>query len=185
MRGEHRLGVPRGKSLSGVGRTGLHKHRPALRRARQVERAFHLIMCARMIDRPNAVGIGVAPAGPVVEHGIIGPRIPKTFHHAHVLLGALVTVGVADLANAAEVTARLRRPCRDDVPADSTVADVVERREVAREVERFRVSGRGRGDQTDALGNHRQRSERGDRLQPIEGRGLYVVPKAEHVCEKD
>ena len=39
LRGEDRLGVPGREALAVLRRPGLHEHRPALRRARQVERA--------------------------------------------------------------------------------------------------------------------------------------------------
>ena len=55
MRGEHRLGVPRREAAAGVGRAGLHQHRPALRRARQVQRPGHLVVLALVVDRPDAV----------------------------------------------------------------------------------------------------------------------------------
>ena len=44
VRGEHRLGMPRGEAAAGVGRSGLHKYRPALRAARQVQRPGHLVV---------------------------------------------------------------------------------------------------------------------------------------------
>ena len=110
VRGEHRLGVPRGEPAPDVGRSGLHQHRPALRRARQVQRPGHLVVFALVVDRPDAVGLGVAPAGAVVEHGVLGPAVPQRLDHGHELFALGVAVGVADLPAAAEVARGRRQP---------------------------------------------------------------------------
>ncbi len=170
MRGEHRLGVARGELPAGVRGAGLHEHRPALRRARQVQRALHLVVLARVVDRPHALRVGIASAGAVVEHRIVGPAVPQALDHGHVLFGALVAVGVADLADAAEIAAGLRRPGGDDVPADAAAADVVERAELPREIVGLGVGGRGGRDQPDAARRHGQRRQRRDRLEPVERR---------------
>ena len=108
MRGEHRLGVPRGKAAAEVGRSGLYQHRLALRRARQVQRPSHFVMLALVVDRPDAVASGIAPAGAVVEDRVLGPAVPQPLDNGHELFGLGVAVAVTDLA-AAAVVARCRR----------------------------------------------------------------------------
>src|SRR5437763_213487 len=80
-----RLGVPRGKAAADVGRSGLDQHRSALRRARQVQRPSHVIVLTLVVDRPDAVHFGIAPAGAVVEHRVLGPAIPQPLDHGHEL----------------------------------------------------------------------------------------------------
>ena len=62
----------------------------------------------------------------IVEHRIVGPAVPQPLDHGHVLFGPFVALGMADLADAAEVAGRLRRPSGDDIPADAAAADVIE-----------------------------------------------------------
>jgi hypothetical protein len=143
MRGEHRLGMPRRELAAGIRRARLHEHRAPLRRARQVQRTLHLIVRPCVIDRPHPPRIRIASSGAVVENRIVGPAIPEAFDHGHVFFGAFVAVRVAHLADTAEIAARLRRPCGDDVPADAAAADVIQRTELPREIVRLGVCGRG------------------------------------------
>jgi hypothetical protein len=79
-----------------------------------------------MIDRPHPLRVGVASARSIVENRIIGPTVPQPLDHGHVLFGPFVALGMADLANTAEVAGGLRRPSGDNVPADTAPADVIE-----------------------------------------------------------
>ena len=138
---EHRLGVACRKAAAGVGGAGLHQHRPALRTAWQIERPGHLIVLALVLDRPDAVGLGIAPAGAIIDDRVLGPAVPQCLDHGHELLAALVALGVAHLADVPVVGRRRRQPRRHDVPADAPVADVIERAELARQVERLGIGG--------------------------------------------
>ena len=94
-----------------------------------------------MVDRTYAVRPRIAPAGAVVDHRIVGPAVPQRFDHGHELLAAVVAVGVAHLALAAKIIRRRRKPRRDDVPAHTAIADVIQRCKLTREVERLGVGG--------------------------------------------
>ena len=132
MGGEHRLGVARGKAAAGVGRAGLHQHRPALRAARHVERPSHLVEVAAVVDRPDTVRLGVKPAGPVVGNRVRRPAVPQLIHHRHKFLAAGVPIGMADLANPAVIFRRASQPRGHDVPCRAAVADVIDRGKLPR-----------------------------------------------------
>ena len=183
--GEHRFGVAGRKPFAGIRRARLHENRPALRRARQVQRTFDLVVLALMTDRPHALRVGVASARSIVENRVIGPAIPQPLDHGHVLFGPLVALGMADLANTAEVAGGLRRPGGDNIPADTAAADVIERAKLPREVIGLGVGGRSGRDQTDALCRHGQRGKRGDRLEPVERCRLDVIPQPQDVGQED
>jgi len=62
---------------------------------------------------------------------------------------------------------------------------VIQRRELPREVERFRIGGRRRGDQPDPAGRDRHRRQDGDRLEPSARRLRHVLAQRELVGEKN
>src|SRR5262249_56939967 len=120
---------------TGVGRSGLHKYRPSLRAAWKVERPGHLVVLARVVDRSDAVRPRITTALPVVDHRVIGPAVPQRLDHGHELLPAGIAVCVAHLARTAEVACCRGEPRCDDVPAHATVADMVQRSELACEID--------------------------------------------------
>ena len=85
---------------------------------------------------------------------------------------------MADLAGAAEIARRGGEPRGDDVPGGAAVADVVDRGELPREVERLGVGRRGRRDQPDPAGRHRHRRQHGDRLEPGARRLRHIARPA-------
>ena len=128
---------------------------------------------------------GVAPAGAIVDHRVLGPAVPQPLDHRHELFALGVAVVVADLAGAAEVARRRRQPRRDDVPADAAVADVIERAELPRQIERLGVGGGCGRDQPDPAGHRRNRRQHRDGLKPG-ARGLRrVVAERELVGQED
>ncbi len=138
-----------------------------------------------MLDRPNAVRSRIDSRGSVVDHRVGRPAVPQGLHHRHELFAASVAVGVAHLAGAAVILRRGREPRGDDVPGRATVADVVDRGELPREVERFGVGGRRRGDQPDPAGGPGQRRQHGDRLQPGARRLRDIAAQRQLIGEKD
>ena len=90
----------------------------------------------------------------------------------------------ADLPYATEIASGLWRPGRNDVPTHTPVADVIQRRELARQIIGLRVGGRRGRNQTDMLGRHGQSRKRRDRLEPVERCLLDVVPQSENVGEE-
>ena len=177
--------MARRELAAGIRRARLHEHRTPLRRARQVQWTLHLIVRPCVIDGPYPPRVRIASSGAVVENRIVGPAVPEAFDDGHVFFGAFVAVRVAHLADTAEIAARLRRPCGDDVPADAAAADVIQRTELPREVVGLGVRGRGGRDQSDAARLHGESGERRDRLEPVERRPLNVVPQSQNVREED
>ena len=57
LRGEHQLGGAGGELAAGIGGAGLHQHRPALRRTRDVQRAADGKVFAPMVQRVQLGGV--------------------------------------------------------------------------------------------------------------------------------
>src|SRR6516162_2055915 len=118
--------MPCGEAATGVGRSGLHKYRPALRAAWKVQRPGHLVVLARVVDRSDAVRPRITTAVPVVDHRVVGPAVPQRLDHRHELLAAGIAICMAHLARTTEVARCCGKPRSDDVPAYAAVADVVQ-----------------------------------------------------------
>ena len=76
QRGEHHLGGLGGELAAGVGGAGLHDHRPALHRARDVERAAHREIFSLVVEHVHLVGIEEHAALDVADEGVVGPASP-------------------------------------------------------------------------------------------------------------
>ena len=79
--GEHHLRRFRGDLLTGLRRAGLHDHRPALDRARDVQRAAHREILALVAQHMQPVGSKKMPVLDVQDKGIVGPAVPQSGHH--------------------------------------------------------------------------------------------------------
>src|SRR5262249_5608846 len=66
--GKDCLSVARCKAATGGGGPRLHKHRPALRRARHVERPGYTIVCTLVVYRPDGLRLDVDASCAVVEN---------------------------------------------------------------------------------------------------------------------
>ena len=120
-----------------------------------------------------------------IDHRIVGPAVPQRLDHAHELLAARIAVCVAYLGRTAEVARCRGKPRRHDVPAHATVADVVQRSELACEIERLGIGGRRRGNHSDPVGRHRHRREHGDGLKPGTRRLVHIIAQRELVGQED
>jgi hypothetical protein len=85
----------------------------------------------------------------------------------------------------AEILRRLRRACRDDVPAGAAAADVIQRSEQARQIVRLGVGRRSRCDQADPRGGRGNCREQSDRLEPETRRVTDVVGEYWAIGEED
>lgn len=94
MRGKGRLGVPGRKRLARIRRAGLHEHRPALRRTRQIERPGHIEIGTVMIDCADALAPEVETAFAIVDDRIVGPAIPERLHDLDELIALVVALGM-------------------------------------------------------------------------------------------
>ncbi len=157
----------------------------SLRTARHVERPGDTVELAAMIDRADAVRPRVPSGGAVVEHRVLAPAVPQSVHDGHEFLGAGIAVLVADLAGIAEIARRRRQPRGHDVPAGPPVADMVDRGELPRQVERLGIGRRAGRDQADTAGRHRQRGQHRDRFEPGARRLRRVLAERELIGEED
>jgi hypothetical protein len=185
LRGEHGLGELRRVFTSGLGRAGLHQQRMSLDGARDVERTAHLEVRAEVIDRADQSGVGEVAGLLVEQPRAVGPTVPELPHDFDELGRACIAVLVRGPLVEVEVVRLVLAGRRDDVPARSPVADVVERGELARQLERLVIRG-GRGrDQSDAFGEHRDRRQQRHRLEVIAGAVTHVAAEREIVGEED
>ena len=116
----------------------------------------------------------------LVHHeGIVVPAVPQPQHHLHELGGAPVAFVMGDMGGVAEVQRFGRRRRRDQIPSGATVAELVERGEYAGDMKRIKVGRRRGRDQADALRHRRQRTEQGQRLDPVRRGG--PLPEADIV----
>ncbi len=161
VRGEDELGlgVPGGEGTACRRRPGLEQHRgPLRRRCRQV-RALHVVALAVVVDAVHLVGVGVAADG-VLQHGAVLPRaLPELRADLEVLLGPDVALVVLLEPVGAEVPGGAVEGARDDVPADAAPGDVVERGDLAGEVERVRLDDTRGEREPEVLGRHGERGE--------------------------
>ncbi|CUX62418.1 hypothetical protein AGR5A_Lc90046 [Agrobacterium genomosp. 5 str. CFBP 6626] len=169
MRGKDCLGVTGGKATPFLRRAGLHIDRPALRRARQVERTPYPVEFAIMTGRVNAVRIGKKTALLVGDDGIVFPAVPELRHHIDKFSRLTVTVGMWRMLLEIEVSGRRIGRGRHDVPAHPAAADVVNRSKQPREIIWLVISSGRRRNEADLFGDGRQGRQHGDRFQPVAG----------------
>ena len=81
-----------------------------LRRARDVQWPAHAEELAREIKMMHLTGIGKQPAGFVIAHRAVFPRVPQLSDHINKLTGALVAAAVLRQVVKAEVRRFLLQP---------------------------------------------------------------------------
>ena len=136
----------------------------ALRRTRHGERATRTEPCSLMVQPPHLVGMREQSGLLVDDDRVVVPGIPVAEHHFHELVGAIVARVVLQVFVMAHVQRFAVVHRRHDVPGGATAGHQVERREHARDVERFEIGGGAGGAETQALGRHAHHCEHGDRV---------------------
>ncbi|MPM91555.1 hypothetical protein SDC9_138686 [bioreactor metagenome] len=117
VRHEDDLGGACGQIAPILGCSRLHDHRPALRRARHVQRPAHLEVAALVVDGVQLVGVEIDAAVGIAHEGVLLPTVPQALDYVMELGRATIAVCVAELGRAIEVL-RLGRGGRgDEVPA--------------------------------------------------------------------
>jgi len=194
---EDALGVLGGELLAALGGAGLQEDGGALGRGLADMGAGHLVILALVVDLADAAGLGVDTALGIEHDGIVAPRrVPQLVHDLQVLLGHGVALIVAQVAAAeAEVAGGGVEVAGDDVPADTTLGQVVEGRQAAGKVVGLLVGG-GNGDtECEVLGGggHGGHNERGLVDGPLSARdggrldvarSLVDIVAAEHVGDE-
>ena len=103
LRGEHHVGGAGGELHADVGRAGLRHHRPALRRARDVERPAHVEVLPLVIEDVHLVVVEPDAAFLVAQEGVVLPAVPQADHDVVELRGAVVADAVLEMLVAAEI----------------------------------------------------------------------------------
>jgi hypothetical protein len=153
------------KLASGLRCAGLDHHRPALDGPGDVEGAADGVVLALVVEHVKLAGIEVDAGVHVADKGVVGPGIPKAGHHVVEFARTPVALVVFDMLGQPEIQRCVRIRRGDDVPAGAAVADVIERRESARDVV-GQIERRGAGGhQPDALGDGGERRQQRERFE--------------------
>src|SRR5712692_2844187 len=124
-----------GRDLSSrFGRSGLDYDRPTLDRAGDVEGTAHRQEFALVVQNVQPVGIEIDPVLDVADKCVVCPAVPEARDDVEELARAAVARRVLDMLLKSEVQRRIRVGCRDEVPAGTAAADVIERGEFAGDV---------------------------------------------------
>ena len=163
--GEHHVGGARRELAPGLRRAGLRHHRPALRRAGDVERSLDLEVLADVVEEVDLVAVHVDAALLVAQQAAVFPAVPQADHDLVEFGGALVALGVRQMLVEAEILRLVLDLRRHQVPAGAAAADMVDRGEAAGDVVGL-VVGRGRRrDEADPAGHHGECGKRCRRLE--------------------
>ncbi len=126
LRGEDHLGRARGQPRAGRRRPGLHDDRMALRRACNVQRPAHLEEPSAMIEHVALVGIEETAARAIAHECVVVPAVPQPAHDVGEFLRARIAFAMLEMRVAVEVARLVHARRRDEVPARTAAADVVE-----------------------------------------------------------
>ena len=96
-----------GKLAAGIGGAGLHDHRPALDRTRDIERAAHRKIFALMIEHMQLVGIEKDAVLDVADESVVGPAVPQPGHHVVEFAGAAIALVMLHVVVQAEIQRRI------------------------------------------------------------------------------
>ena len=138
LRGEHRLGGFGRELAAGIGRAGLHDHRPALDRAGDIERAAHREIFALVIEHMHFRRIEEDAVLDVADESIVGPAIPQPGDHVVELARAAIAFAMLHMLVEAEIERRVGIGGGDDVPAGAAAAEDGRARQSAAQCDRAR-----------------------------------------------
>ena len=161
---EDALGVRGGECAPAFRGARLVQHRRALRRRlRQVDRV-HLVVLAVVLHAMDARRIGVQPRVAIAQHGAVLPAsFPELVDDLHVFLGQVVAAVVLRLLGQAHAARGAVEIAGDDVPADATLGQMVERRHAAGEgIGRLvgQVAGDAKAEIARGVGHRRHQQQR-------------------------
>ena len=167
LRREYQFGRGGRQFLAILAGAGLHQHGIALHRALGLQCAAQLEVFAFVLQHLQLGRVEEIAAGLVEQIRIVAQAVPQALDDIDVFARALVALRVRHLRGQAEAF-RLPVGARgDEVPAGATAADMVERGELARQVERVQIGDGGGGDQADMLGSAGQGGQQGQRFKII------------------
>lgn len=191
---EHHLGPAGGEVLAVRGGARLDEHGVTLGRTGHVERTAHREVLALVVEDVQPVGLEVAPGLLVVPERVVVPAVPQAGDDLHELPGPVVARGVVGLGVAVEVLRLGVRHRGDDVPGSPAGAEVIDRGELPRDVERLVVRRRRGRRETDVRGVHGEGGQQRQRVEleeaapsaqlvgvPVRGADAHPVGDEEHV----
>ena len=163
--GENDLRSFGGELTARVGSARLHDDRPALERPSDIERTANLEKLTFMVERMHAIRIEIESRIDVADESVLRETVPETGHDIVELARAAITLVVVQMILSAKVESGVRIGRRHDVPAGAASADMIERREAARDMIGL-VKRRGRGcDEADAFGRARKSRKQSEGLE--------------------
>ena len=159
MAGEDRVGARRGELAPLLGVARLDDHRVALRAARGREPPRDVELVGVHLEPAGVAVAQVPPGRRVGEHLVDVPGVPQRLRGLEELLCAQVALVLRQVAAAAEVLAGELVPAGHDVPRGAAAGEVVERGELAGDIERLVERGVHRAGEADPLGDRGHRHE--------------------------
>ena len=110
-------------------RAGLIEHGGALRRRLAEMNGIQPVMVTLVSDPMHLGGIGENAAGPIAQRGVVLPAsFPELVDHFHIFVGDTVAVVMRGLLVLAGAFGRAVEITGDDVPADPSLGEMIERR---------------------------------------------------------
>jgi hypothetical protein len=147
--------------------------RTALRRTGGADRTLDVEVAAVVVGDANGADVVEDSRGAVLDDGLGSPPVPELGHHLDRLLGDAVALLMVDDAAGAEVVGRSLGEARHEIPAGPAAAEVIERKELPRQMIGVGERRRAGDDQPDLLGDRGQRRGRGQRFEVL---GRLVRP---------
>src|SRR5436190_21101154 len=161
---EDQLTPPRPEAFAPTTLAGLDNDGASLRRARYGERPARAKETALVVKTMNLFGDGEEAGRFVLNNSLIFPAIPMPEYDLHELVGAVVAQVVLDHLFTAHVVSFTVVERGDDVPGRASLGHQIERREQARDMERFVIACRIGCAEPKSLGRHAHDREHGDRV---------------------
>ena len=170
---EHAFRMRPGENPAPARRPGLEQHRRPLRRRLAEVHRLHAEMRPVMPDRPHQGRVREPAAVPVAQHGALRPTsFPQPIDRLHEIVGDVVAVVVRALPVLAHRARRAVQIAGDDVPADPSAREMVQRGHAAGEGER-RFVAEIDGDAEAEIARGRRHG--GDEEQRIADRDLHCM----------
>src|SRR5712672_1657372 len=129
-------------------------------------------MLAAVVEHVELFGIEVESRFPVTDKSVVVPGIPQPGDNRGEFPRTLIAIGVADVPFEIEVESFGFGARRHQVPAGAAVAQQIEGRELARDVERLIECRAGGRNKADPVGDGRQRRQQRQRLEGDRTRGV-------------
>jgi hypothetical protein len=132
---------------------------------RDIEGAANLEELAFVVERVHAIRIEIEARIDVADESVLRETVPEAGHDIVEFARAAIALVVVQVILSPKVESRVRIGRRHDVPARAAAADMVERREAARDVVGLVKSRGRRRNQADPLGRARERRKQSEGLE--------------------